>query len=92
MPILFSLLLANNQTGELSFKFVDAMITVNADSDTTNMLRSEITADSNTDKWAVVFAGSTTVVATVDNTASLLDTYSVAVKNFAQYLIHFCKS
>lgn len=75
---------ASSQTGELSFKFVDAMITVNADSDTTNMLRAEISSDITTAEWQDVFAGSTTVVATDENTASLLDTYSVAVKNFAQ--------
>lgn len=75
---------ASSATGELTFKFVDAMITVNADSTTTDLLRTAITEDSSTDKWAEVFSGSTTVVANDNNTTDLLDTYGVAVKNFAQ--------
>ncbi len=75
---------AFSANGDLDFKFVDAMITVNSDASTTATLKEVVKEVSTTPEWNDAFSGSVTYVADESNTESLLETYRVAIENFAQ--------
>lgn len=75
---------AFSAAGDLDFRFVDAMITVNAEAAQTQELRNVVESVSNETQWKDAFAGSTTLVANEENSAELLDIYNVAIENFAQ--------
>lgn len=75
---------AFSANGDLDFKFVDAMITVNAETAITQELRNTVETVSTEQTWLDAFAGSTTSVVDNTNALQLLETYNTAVENFAQ--------
>lgn len=75
---------AFSAAGDLDFKFVDAMVTVNADTVQTDQLRMVVTDVSSTPEWTDTFSGSVTYVANGNNVTDLLLVYDTAVENFAQ--------
>lgn len=75
---------AFSEKGDIGFKFVDAIITVNADPAQTQSIRDVVENISASPQWNDAFTGSSTVVSNKENSSSLLETYSAAIENFAQ--------
>lgn len=69
---------AFSANGDLGFRFVDAIITVNANDVLTNELRDVVSALSNTNEWKDKFSGTSTYVGNVQ------DMYEQAVENFSK--------
>lgn len=74
---------AFSASGDINFKFVDAVIAINANEATINDLRSIMAEKSMSADWAEKFAGTTFYIASED-ASDLINTYKIAVKNFTQ--------
>lgn len=74
---------AFSETGELNFRFVDAIITVNADSKVTALLRSIVNDLKETAEWQNRFSGTVTYV-DLNNNTDILKIYNESVVNFSQ--------
>ena len=74
---------AFSETDELNFRFVDAIITVNADSKVTALLRAIVKDLKETTEWQNRFSGTVTYV-DLNNNADILKIYDEAVVNFSQ--------
>jgi len=73
--------IAFSEKGQLGFRFVDAIIVVNADTTLTNKLRSTLTNISTSTEWNSKFKGSVTYVG---GTESNINMFDEAVVNFSK--------
>ena len=74
--------IAFSEKGQLGFRFVDAIITINANYALTNELRSTVTNLSTTTEWNSKFKGSVTYVG--NGTNQTIDMFEEAVANFSK--------
>ena len=74
--------IAFSEKGQLGFRFVDAIITINANYALTNELRSAVTNLSTTTEWNSKFKGSVTYVGNGSN--QTIDMFEEAVANFSK--------
>lgn len=74
--------IAFSEKGELGFRFVDAIITINANYAFTEELRSTVTNLSTTTEWNDKFKGSVTYVG--NGTNQTIDMFEEAVANFSK--------
>lgn len=74
---------AFSETGELGFRFVDALVTVNADVALTEKLRNIVENQSATDSWKEKFSGTVTYIQSGRDT-KLLEMFDEAVTNFSK--------
>jgi hypothetical protein len=70
---------AYSKNGELDYQFVDAIITLNGDTELTNNFRSKVNDLKTTDEWITVFNG-TTVLVEVD----LMSIYNNSIELFKE--------
>lgn len=70
---------AYSAAGDLSFQFVDAIVTVNSNADTVTTLRSAVKELSSSQEWHDKFSGTTTIV-----DGDLSAKYQEAVSNFSK--------
>jgi|TARA_R110000868_G_scaffold234322_1_gene488017 hypothetical protein len=75
---------AFSAAGDLSFRFVDAVVTVDVDESTITALRSVIAEKSKTENWLEKYKGTSTYVGGAMYDESLLDIYQTAVINFTE--------
>jgi len=73
--------IAFSTDGDLGFRFVDAIATVNADKVTTNNIRNIVTELSTTQEWKDKFSGTVTYVGGTGKNVSMFDS---AVVNFSK--------
>lgn len=75
---------AFSANGDIQFQFVDAITTVNADTETVDHLRNVVSDLSVTEDWANTFAGTETYVLSEENQDRLLKIFENAVYNFSR--------
>jgi hypothetical protein len=69
---------AFSETGDLGFRFVDAIVTINSDSGVTELLRNTVDELRQTENWKEKFSGTSTYIGNVQTM------YDEAVKNFSK--------